>query len=532
MTQATTAIPPSRRGETTEQLFARYGTAYRWLATITVITGMAAAVITTTTVNVAIPDIMGAFGIGQERAQLVSTAALAGTTVAMLLNAWMIATFGPRRTFLGALTVFIVALLVAGWSPNDLVLILARVMQGAVAGLLQPLAVYTLYRVFPIDQKGKAMGLFGITVILGPALGPTLGGLLIEHYNWRYIFFIAVPLAGIAMVMGSVFMPERDDTEKHTHFDWTAFGMLALAIGCLLGGLSNGPRSGWDSTYILSLFAVALASGIAFIVRQLRAPYPLVALRALAIPQFASACLVSCIFGVGVFGSIYLVPLFVQTIQGFTPLAAGLLLMPAGIILGAFLPLSGYMTDHLPTRPLIVVGLLAYALSSWWMGSVDANTPYWSLAWWIVFGRVGMGLTNPSLNVAALRALRPELLGQAAGMINFFRQLGGAFGVNLLAVLLDRRAAYYGDALTSLQLAGDAASAGARRSLELALAQFGAPPDLQSQGALQFLGRMVQQQAYTFAFRDAFLVVALVFALAIIPAWMIGSARPHEGERR
>src|ERR1043166_7647126 len=138
--------------------------------------GMISAVITTTIVNVAIPDIMGAFGIGQDRAQWLSTGALAGTTVAMLLNAWMIRKFGPRKTLIGSLGIFIVSLLIAGLSPNDTVLIVCTIVQGAVAGLLQPLAIYTLYRAFPSDQKGKAMGFFGISVILGPALGPTVGG--------------------------------------------------------------------------------------------------------------------------------------------------------------------------------------------------------------------------------------------------------------------------------------------------------------------------------------------------------------------
>ncbi|MBK9608898.1 MAG: DHA2 family efflux MFS transporter permease subunit [Betaproteobacteria bacterium] len=508
--------------ETIDVLFARYGASYRWLVAVTVLLGMTSAVVTTTTVNVAIPDIMGTFGMGQDRAQWVSTGALAGTTVAMLLNAWMITRFGPRRTFLGALSVFVAALMVAGSSPNDSVLIFARVAQGAVAGLLQPLAIYTLYRVFPADQKGKAMGLFGITVILGPALGPTLGGILIEHFNWRYVFFIAMPVAAAAMLLGSMFMPEREESAPRTNFDWTAFALLSLALACLLTGLSGGQRAGWNSDYILSLLAVAVAAGVAFVARELRSQQPLVALRALANPQFAAASAVACIFGAGLFGSVYLVPLFVQTVQGFTPLAAGLLLMPAGLVLGLFLPISGYLTDRLSPRWLIIGGLLCFCVSSYWMGGVDVNTPFWSLAWWIVVGRVGLGLINPSLNVAALRALRPELLGQGAGMINFFRQLGGAFGVNLLSVALDRRTSFHSDALTSLQVAGNSATAELVRAIERALSQAGASPDLQLQGAMHFLGRVVQSQAYTLAFRDCFLIVALVFALALLPAWIIG----------
>src|SRR4051812_6752704 len=173
--------------------------------------GTISAVLTTTTVNVAIPDIMGAFGIGQDRAQWLSTGALAAMTVGMLLNAWLINRHGQRRVFVGALLIFICALMVAGMAPNEHVLIACRVVQGCVAGILQPLSMYTLFRVFPPHQRGMAMGFFGMSVIIGPALGPTLGGVMIEHFNWRAIFYIAVPAASLGVLLGTIFMPQRED---------------------------------------------------------------------------------------------------------------------------------------------------------------------------------------------------------------------------------------------------------------------------------------------------------------------------------
>ena len=511
--------------ETAEVLFARYGPRYRIYVTVVSLLGTISAVLTTTTVNVALPDIMGSFGIGQDRAQWFSTGALAAMTVGQLLAAWLMDSFGQRKTFVGALCVFVAALLVAGASPNDLVLIGARVAQGLVAGVLQSLTMFTLFSVFPPEKRGLAMGFFSINVILGPAVGPTLGGILIEHFNWRYVFYMALPFSIAGILFGSLFMPEREETTRRARFDWPGFLLLCMTMSCLLTGLSNGQREGWNSDFVLGLLAVAGAAGTGFLAWELTVAQPLVNLRVLATGQFAAAACVACVFGMGLFGTTYLIPLFVQTVQGFTPLNAGLLLMPGALLLGLFMPFGGYLCDRLPARALIMTGLTCFAASTYWMDSVDANTSYWGILACVVVSRAGQSLINPTLQATALRSLHSKLLRQGSGMINFSRQLGGAFGVNLLSIWLDRRTFFYSDTLASQETAGNNATAQLLDTVEALLAQAGAPPDLQSAGALHFLGRVVYAQAYTMAFRDCFLIVTMVFALALIPAWIMGRRR-------
>jgi len=515
------------RPETTDDLIARYGPRYRWLATLTVMLGTVSAMLTTTSVNVALPDIMGAFGIGQDRVQWLSTGALAAMTVGMLLNSWLIHSFGQRKTFVVALSVFVGALALAGLSPNDSVLIFSRIAQGAVAGMLQPFAMYTIFRVFPSDQRGTAMGLFGMSVLLGPALGPTLGGVMIDQFNWRYIFYVAAPVCIAAILLGSVFMPEREETGDRLRFDWVGFLLMTVSLACLLIGLSNGQREGWQSSFVLTLFTIAFVGGTTFLWWELRTDHPLVNLKVFSNVAFSAAAAVACIFGVGLFGSTYLVPLYVQTVQHFTPLSAGLLLMPAGIVMGIAMPIAGYLSDRIAARNMIFAGLLCFGISSFWLARVDANMPFWSIAWAVIFSRIGLAIIKPSLNVAALRALQPELLSQGAGMINFARQLGGAFGVNLLSVTLDRRTFFHSDTLTATQTPGNSATAELLRSIQALLARSGVPEDLQAAGALNYLGKVIYAQAYTLGFRDSFLVVGVVFTIALIPAWIMGRTNPR-----
>ncbi|MCW5576318.1 MAG: DHA2 family efflux MFS transporter permease subunit [Burkholderiales bacterium] len=510
-----------RPAATTEELFARYGPGYRWLATATVMLGTISAVLTTTSVNVAIPDIMGAFGIGQDRAQWLSTGTLAAMTVGMLLNAWLMDNFGQRNVFIGALAVFIAALLLAGLAPNENVLIFSRIVQGAIAGVLQPLAMYTLFRVFPPNRRGAAMGLFGMSVILGPAIGPTLGGVLIDLFNWRFIFFAPMAVSMLAIIIGSLFLPGREESSARVRFDWPGFVLLSVAIATVLTALSNGQREGWHSDYVLSLLAIAASAGGAFIAWSLRIDAPLVDLRVFANPRFAAASAVGAIYGAGIFGSTYLVPLFVQTIQHATPLAAGLLLMPAGLVMGALMPVGGYMSDRISPTVLVVTGLLFFAVSAFWLAGVDTNMPFWTVAFAVVLSRIGISLIKPALNLTAMRALTPVQLSQGAGMINFVRQLGGAFGVNLLSVLLDRRTFFHSDALTAMQTAANSTTMELLRTMEALLARAGVPEDLQGPGALHFLGKVIHAQAYTMGFRDSFLAVAIVYVLAIIPAWIM-----------
>ncbi|MFZ3117331.1 MAG: DHA2 family efflux MFS transporter permease subunit [Variovorax sp.] len=506
-----------------EALFARYGPAYQWLATTTVMMGSIATVLTSTIVNVAIPDIMGAFGMGQDRAQLLSTGFLAAMTGTMLLNAWMVDSFGQRATFMLAVTVFIAASMMGGLAPNEGILILARVLQGGAAGILQPLAMLVIFQVFPSSRRGTAMGIYGIGVVLAPALGPAMGGVLVDSLSWRYVFFMAVPFCVLGLLLAVLFVPPRMKSGPPNRFDWVGFALMVIFLFALLNGLSNGQRHGWLSPIILEDFIVSAVAGIGFLFWELRTKAPMLSLKLFANPAFAGASVVAFIFGAGIYGSTYLVPLFLQTIQGYTPTRSGLLLMPSGLILAFVFPIAGRLTDRFPAYLMVMFGLCLFSLSSILMKDVATDTSFWMFASWIMLGRVGLGFIMPSLNAGALRALPPASLGQGAGAINFVRQLGGAFGVNLLAILLERRSQLYVDAFTASQ---DGTNVGTRALLSdttALLGQAGVQESARQAGALDYLGKVIYAQGSMMGYRDGFLVVGIVFLVALFPAFLLRS---------
>ena len=512
---------------TAEGLSERYGPNYRWFVILTAMIGNIALIFSSTIINVAIPEIMGAYGIGQDKAQWLSAGFLVTMTVSMLLNSWCTGTIGRRNTYLLAMGVFVCGSVLGATSPTFDMLIFARLLQGAGAGLIQPLALQVIYEIFPVEQRGRAMGIFGLGIVMAPALGPTLGGVLVDTFDWRAVFYMVLPFCGVATVMALFFMPSRGTDTKPGAFDWTGLVLMSIFLGCLLTGFADGSREGWGSDIILSYFGIAIVALIAFILCEARSNHAMLNLRLFSYGRFVSSCIVSFVWGAGNWGVWYLVPLFVQIVQGYTATRAGLLLMPASLLLAAVFPFAGRVTDWVAPRTPIMIGMSMTAFSCYLMASADLNTPFWLFVWWLVIGRVGLGFVFPAITAGGLRALPADLVGQGAGLMSYFRQLGAAFGVTLLATTVESRTALYAESFLSTQTSANAATSDFLREMQAALLQAGAPEALQRSGALHHLGQTLYEQATMIAYRDAFLLVALFFLAAMIPGWFLN--RTKEG---
>ncbi|MDC0987239.1 DHA2 family efflux MFS transporter permease subunit [Alphaproteobacteria bacterium] len=512
--------------ESVDRLFKRYGSSYRWFLTFTVMTGAIAMGFASSMVNVAVPSVMGAFGVGFDQAQWMATGFLASMSATMVLSSWLIEVLGQRITFIVALSVFSIGCFISATAPNIDIMILGRVMQGAATGIGQPLAMFSIFGVFPPERRGMALGIYGLVSVLAPTIGPILGGIAIDTMSWRYLFFMPLPLCLPAFMLGLIFMPGKKLAKKLPPFDWIGMVLVCFILFSTLSGLANGPRWGWGSdTIVLRLLAGAVAL-VVFILWELRASYPLLDLSLFQNRQFSLTMIASFVFGAGMFSSSYFIPVFVQVIQHYSPTQAGFLLAPSGLVMMLFFPLAGRITDSVPAHVPIAVGLLVFSIGFFLTQAVDVNTTFWALVAYTAINRVGLSLAIPSLSAAALRAVPANKLARGASSSTFFRDLGGGFGIALLTAFFEHRTQFHGQAFTATQTSSNATTLELLNEVQGMMAASGIPDSTQAATALHYLSQVVLAQASTQGFKDTFLAIAVVALLAVVPAWLIGRTKP------
>jgi EmrB/QacA subfamily drug resistance transporter len=462
---------PDPMPQTLQALQQRYGARYKWLVLLTVMIGTMASILSSTIVNVAIPDLSQHFQLGQERAQWVASGFMLAMTVSMLSTPWLLLRYGLRRTYTGAILLLLAGGVAGGFSISVPMLLSMRVAEGLAAGILQPIPAIVIMRAFGDREQGRAMGIFGFGVVLAPAVGPSVGGFLVEHFGWRSIFFVVVPFCLLVLVLIRRILatnsPLMGDAKT---LDWKGLLLVGVCTVSLLNGLVHLKN---DLRQALPLLALGCACLAGFIVYQSRTAQSLVNLKLFGYRQFAMGALVSFIYGMGLFGSTYLLPVYMQMALHYAPSQAGLILLPAGIVLALTIPLAGRLADRHQPYQLVAFGLVLLGLSFGLMASGSRVTSYFVLMAWTIIGRIGLGFVLPALSLGALRGLELGMIAQGSSTINFLRQLGGAIGVSLVGIVLEWR---------------------------LAVHRTGA-------------------DARTLAFNETFVFVAALCALAVLAAW-------------
>ena len=413
------------------------------LVVLTVMIGVFLGGLDLAIVNVALPTISGNLGASSDEAAWVATGYTLGMMLVMPLNGWLTATFGQKKYYIGAICVFTLASLLCGFATSIMPLIALRVIQGLGGGALQPIAQAVLFESSPPEKRGSMMAIFGLGAVVGPTVGPALGGWIIDNFSWQMLFFFKIPLCLAAIVLAIVVLGEKPKKDKAEHdINWFAFAALGIGLASFQYVLSRGQREDWfDSSTIVILTMVTCLALPYFAISQYRAAHPFVNLRIFKSVTFSAGCIVTVVSGFGMYGVNLVTPLFFQGPLHLQPFDAGMYLVQGAVATAIAMMVVGELTKRYDQRLVIALGLVLFIVGAWMMGSLTAEAGYWDLWWPRILQGVGLGFLFVPLTVATLAGVSREVMSDATGIATLIRYLGGNVGIAVLQLLQVNRAA-------------------------------------------------------------------------------------------
>ena len=489
---------------------------YRWIIAITVTMASVLEILDTSIVNVAIPHMMGTLGATLDQITWVSTGYIVANVIVLPVTGWMSAYFGRRRYFAGSIALFTIASILCGNSHTLTELVVFRILQGLGGGALLSTAQATLYEVFPREEYGSAMAIFGLGVMVGPTLGPTLGGWLTDTWSWPYIFYINVPFGVLAFLLSLTYVRNSRYARRVAAVDWTGLALLAVGIGSLQTMLERGERLDWfGSREIVTYAAAGAASLVLFVLHELSTQHPVIDLRILKNRQFATGCVVGGVLGVCLYATVFVLPVYLQQGLGFTANQTGLVILPGALATAATMAVMARRLGRVDTRPTAVLGAGMFALAMWQWSHFTLQSGHDDFFWPLIVRGVALGLVFIPLNNLAVAELPMSQIGAATGLYNLTRQLGGSIGIALSANAIARFSAQARGALASHLPANDPTVMARLDAIARGLTARGTPAAQAHTAALQTLALQVQGQALMLAFERIFILFGVAFLLAV-----------------
>ena len=486
------------------------------LIVFAVMLGTLLEIIDSSIVNVALPDMMGSLGATLDEIGWVITGYIISNVIVIPMTAWLAARFGRRRYFTTSILVFTAASFFCGFAHTLAELVIFRVIQGLGGGALLSTSQTIMTETFPRTKQGMAQAIFGVGVMIGPSLGPTLGGWITDNWSWPWIFYVNVPLGLLAAFVAATCLEEPTHLRRTVSVDWPGIAFLVAGIGCLQTVLERGERNDWfESQMIVTLTAVAALSLLLFLVRELTTEHPVVDFRVLRHRALWVGCVFGCVMGVGLYGSTFLLPVYTQELLGWTAWHAGLAILPSSIATAIAMTVAGRLVMRVGPGPLLGLGIAIFLAGLVGMGRWTLQSGFDDLFWPQVARGLGIGFMFVPLSTATLGGIPVRDVAQGAGLYNLCRQLSGSFGIAVLATMLDRRGtvhhAYLAEHVSLLDPAAvqrleGMARAFVLRGLDLVDARH---------AAAQALDGLLQAQATMLAFEDCYHLVMLLFLLCV-----------------
>lgn len=418
----------------------------KWIVALTVILPTFLEVMDTSVVNVSLPHIQGSLSAGVDEVTWVLTSYLVANAIIIPITGWLSSIFGRKRYLIFSITLFTVSSLLCGAAPSLEILVVARILQGLGGGGLQPLSQAILLEAFPVAEHGMAMAVFGMGVVFAPILGPVVGGWITDNWSWRWVFYINLPVGILAVVLAGLLIHDPAYIRQaRMKIDYWGLGLIAVGLGCLQIVLDKGEREDWlESSFIVTLGILSIVSLIAFVFVELRARHPVVNLRVFRDRTFTIGCLVMFMGFFSLFAGFVLLPLYAQTLMGYTAVYAGMVLGPGGLASLFIMPIAGaLMKEGVRSRYLLALGLSILGISLWLMAGLNLQADFISIALPRVVQGFGMGLFFVPLAASTYINIPKEQMGNASGVFNLLRNLGGSFGVAVSATVLAQRTQFH-----------------------------------------------------------------------------------------
>ncbi len=498
--------------------YMEYSPATRWIIMAAIILGTLMQMIDSSIVNVAVPTMMGNLGASLDEITWVTTGYMLATIIMLPLTAWLSSFFGRRKYLAGSMAIFTIASLLCGISGTLGFLTFSRILQGIGGAALISTAQATMMEIFPPEQLGTVQSIYGLGVIVGPALGPTLGGWIVDNLNWHWIFYINIPIGIIATIFTWSFMHDsKYKQKKQGKIDLIGIGLLAVGLGALQLLLEKGQKNGWfDSELIIVLTICAVAALIAFVWWELTTEHPVVNLRVLRHRGYTMGVLFGTVFGFGLYGGTFILPVFLQQIQHYTAMQTGLIMMPGVFVTALIMPFTNVIMKKVSARWLIALGVILLSISMFMLMVLNADSNPMTLFWPLILRGISMGVIWVPLTLATLTILKGHEIAEGTSLFNLSRQLGGSMGIAVMATFLANRIVFHQSVLLEHVSIYQTSIQQRMAAMQSMLMAKGASAVAASQQAMAFMNRTIYGQASILGYEDVFMVMGLLFLTTII----------------
>lgn len=488
-----------------------------WIVAISVMCCTFMEVLDTTVVNVSLPHIAGNLSATIDEATWVLTSYLVANAVILPITGWLSNHFGRKRLLMFSVVGFTASSFLCGAAPTLPLLIVFRLLQGACGGSLAPLSQAVLLEAFPAEARGKAMGFWGLGIVVAPVLGPVLGGWLTDSYTWRWVFYINLPVGILSIFMVQMFVFDPPYIRRsEAGVDWWGIGMLTVWIGALQVAFDKGQELDWFSSgFIVTLVAIAVVFLIAFVVRELMAEHPVMNLNVFRLRSYSAGVFLMTTLGFVLYGSIVLLPIWLQTLLGYPATTTGFTMAPRGLGSMIGMPLVGMFVSRFDPRKVLAGGLLLGAASTWRLAQLNLDAGFWDLFWPQAIQGFGLGMVFVPLTTIAMNPVSREAMGNATSIYNLMRNLGGSVGIAIIAMMNTRYQQKYTAILGANITATNPEAVQRLSAMRSMFLGMGSGQPLAEQRAYESIFGVVQRQAAMRAFVDLFQLITIVFLLMI-----------------